>query len=134
MHAFKRLLGSNNYQTDPLSKGDPVKAISSRGDLNLEKPSLFGAVDMKVTEAATGSAESWDGIAWARCGPTTDNQPPFNWLSVPDSEPVLHLGQPAIFDFPFVPMAFSDAAVITPLAKSVLRRPPSLKWLQAAVE
>jgi len=114
MKAFKRVLASNNFQTDPFSHGDPSKAISARGDLNAEKPNLYGAVDIKVTEAVPGAA-SWEGTAWARSGPTTDGQPPFSWLSVPNSEPILHLGQPSIFNFPFVPMPFSDATGITPV-------------------
>lgn len=108
MQAFKRVMGSNNYRTDPLSLGDPSKAIMARGDLSAVNPDLYGAVDLKVTEAVPGG-EGYDGIAWARSGPTTDNQPAFSWLNVPDAEPVLHLGQPAVFDFPFIPMPFHDA-------------------------
>ncbi|CAE7229297.1 Plbd1 [Symbiodinium natans] len=108
MQAFKRVMGSNNYQADPESHGDPSKAIMARGDLSPYRPELFGAVDLKVTEAVPGG-EGWDGIAWARSGPTTDNQPPFSWLNIPDGEPVLHLGQPDVFNFDFIPMAFHDA-------------------------
>jgi len=137
MKDFKRVLGSNNYQTDPFSLGDPNKAIMSRGDLDIEAPSLFGAVDTKVTEVVPG-AENWDGTAWARSGPTTDNQPPFSWLTIPDSEPVLHLGQPAIFDFDYVPMAFSDAAGISPIParKSFFRSSISerVQWLDFAAQ
>lgn len=129
MADFRKLMGSNNYQTDPFSEGDPNKAISARGDLSVENPSLFGAVDLKVTEFAPGE-ESWDGTAWARSGPTTDNQPAYSWLNIPDSEQILHLGQPAIFDFPFVPMAFSDASGIKPLETSGLRK-NSVQWLEA---
>eukprot|EP00928_Gymnodinium_smaydae_P032934 TRINITY_DN23736_c0_g2_i2.p1 TRINITY_DN23736_c0_g2~~TRINITY_DN23736_c0_g2_i2.p1 ORF type:complete len:617 (+),score=66.67 TRINITY_DN23736_c0_g2_i2:25-1875(+) len=108
LEAFKRVLGSNNFQTDPLSKGDATRAISARGDLNEKRPDLYGAVDLKVTEAITGA--EWDGSALARSGPTTDGQKPFSWLSLPDAEPVLHLGQPSTFDFPFVRMSFGAGA------------------------
>lgn len=135
MADFKRVLGSNNYQTDPLSLGDPTKAISSRGDLSADKPSLYGAVDLKVTEVEPGT-KSWDGTAWARCGPTTDNQPPFSWLNIPDSEPILHLGQPAVFNFTFVAMPFSDATGVHPLLDSRpgLRKSPADELRAAAEE
>jgi len=137
MKAFKRVLGSNNFQADPLSQGDATKAISARGDLNAEKPSLYGGVDLKVTEAVPGAA-TWEGTAWARSGPTSDGQTPFSWLTVPNSEPILHLGQPEIFNFPFVPMTFSDATGITPVVvksrhSEVLlsEAPPSGAWMFA---
>jgi len=117
LEALKGVLGSNNFQTDPLSLGDPTKAISARGDLDPDKPDLYGGVDMKVTEVALSGASSrgWEGTAWARSGPTTNTQEPFSWLTVPNSEAVIHLGQPAVFDFPFVTMAFSDASGEAPV-------------------
>lgn len=101
---LQRLLAYNGFEKDPLSLGDASNAIAARGDLNPTNRSYFGAVDVKVTEVLPDVA--WQGVVQARCGPTTDQQPPFSWLDVP--EHVLHLGQPETFDFPFVEMRFDD--------------------------
>merc|ERR1712070_621362 len=84
---LQRILAYNNFEHDPLSLHDSSNAIAARGDLNKSNPSYFGAVDVKVTEFLPGS--SWQGAVTARCGPTSDQQPPFSWLDVP--EHVLHL-------------------------------------------
>lgn len=66
------ILGYNEYETDPLSQGDPSYAIASRIDLAQENPVPFGAVDWKVTGSAVN-------LVLARSGPTYDELPQFCW-------------------------------------------------------
>lgn len=50
MPAFMNIMQYNNYETDPISQGNPIYAIASRGDLL--PPGLaqcFGAIDAKVS-------------------------------------------------------------------------------------
>ena len=42
---------ANDYLHDPLSHGDPMAAISSRGDLLARDPQLFGGIDTKAVAA-----------------------------------------------------------------------------------
>ena len=45
---YKKIIRYNDYENDPLSKGDPSKALASRYDLRKEgKSQCFGNVDAK---------------------------------------------------------------------------------------
>ncbi|NXW46451.1 PLBLB protein, partial [Nyctiprogne leucopyga] len=106
-----RLMRSNNYLQDPLSRCggcDPPQnaenAISARSDLNPPNgtypfPALrqrcHGGTDMKVT--------SWDMVPTfglvAASGPAWDDVPPFRWSTSPCSA-LLHMGHPDLWTFP----------------------------------
>ena len=79
--AFKRLMRSNNYKTDPLSHGHACETICCRGDLEVdaqgrptaEKPS--GCYDAKATSATLMASLTVE----AESGPTHESLPPFRW-------------------------------------------------------
>jgi len=106
--ALQKVLRSNNFQRDPFSLGDATNAISARGDLD-KNVSLFGGVDTKVMEYQVAGEAGWTGGAWAQSGPTHDQQPPFSWEDFPVAP--LHLGQPTVFNFPFVRVGFPNDSV-----------------------
>ena len=100
------LVRYNRWERDPLSKGSPLNAVASRGDLvppprpggrRGEVPVAFGAVDAKVTSARMLER----GVVRAVCGPTTDGQPAFSWADSPWAN-VSHAGVPERFDFDWV--------------------------------
>ncbi|XP_068268516.1 putative phospholipase B-like 2 isoform X2 [Nyctibius grandis] len=106
-----RLMRSNNYLRDPLSRCggcDPPQnaenAISARSDLNPPNgtypfPALrqrcHGGTDMKVT--SSGMAPSFGLVAAS--GPAWDDVPPFRWSASPCSA-LLHMGHPDLWTFP----------------------------------
>ncbi|NWI86069.1 PLBLB protein, partial [Pitta sordida] len=108
-----RLMRSNNYLHDPLSrcKGcDPPQnaenAISARSDLNPANgtypfPALrqrcHGGIDVKVT--SSGMVPSFGLVAAS--GPAWDDVPPFRWSTSPCSS-LLHMGHPDLWTFPLV--------------------------------
>eukprot|EP00756_Hemistasia_phaeocysticola_P054117 Hpha_TRINITY_DN30061_c0_g1::TRINITY_DN30061_c0_g1_i1::g.21511::m.21511 len=70
------MLRYNKFQTDPISDGNPMKAIASRGDLS-RPAKCFGAIDAKVSSArdlASGKL-----LVYAQSGPTHDDQIPFSF-------------------------------------------------------
>ncbi|XP_042661575.1 putative phospholipase B-like 2 isoform X2 [Tyto alba] len=106
-----RLMRSNNYLRDPLSRCrgcDPPQnaenAISARSDLNPPNgtypfPALrqrcHGGTDMKVT--SWGMAPAFGLVAAS--GPAWDDVPPFRW-SVSPCSALLHMGHPDLWTFP----------------------------------
>uniref|UniRef100_A0A0K0CWA5 Phospholipase B-like n=1 Tax=Angiostrongylus cantonensis TaxID=6313 RepID=A0A0K0CWA5_ANGCA len=105
MDSMIRLMRSNNYTKDPLSKCecDPPysaeNAISCRSDLNPPNgtypfPALghrdHGATDMKVTNSQLIESLSFTAIA----GPTHDPTPVFDWSASTLAHSVPHNGQP----------------------------------------
>lgn len=91
----------NEWQTDPLSVGNAINAIASRGDLvNQTNPanpylarSCFGGIDAKI-----GSKELSSNFASvAISGPTYYQQPYFQWTE--EWADVIHVGQPELFNF-----------------------------------
>lgn len=97
-------------QHDPLSKGDPANAISSRYDLRTEaqKPAALGGIDSKVSKC-TGHAffknrlqiSSIENIKSMECaaisGPTHQQQTPFSWT--PKWNSIFHDGLPNLWNF-----------------------------------
>jgi hypothetical protein len=85
----------NNFQHDPLTKGNPIMAVCGRGDLSVDAPETRGCYDTKVTSSRMAT----EFAAYAVNGPTTDGGlPPFSWS--PD-DPQIHQGHPSVFDFSF---------------------------------
>jgi len=96
MNSFKQIMRYNNYKSDPISQGDPGKAICSRFDLEPSHPSPSGCYDTKVTNAAMFAKFTCEALN----GPTTvNNIPPFSWSKFPNGT---HVGLPTIYNFPFV--------------------------------
>ncbi|XP_075023383.1 putative phospholipase B-like 2 isoform X3 [Calonectris borealis] len=111
LDSMVRLMRSNNYLRDPLSRCrgcDPPQnaenAISARSDLNPANgtypfPALrqrcHGGTDMKVT--SSGMAPTFGLVAAS--GPAWDDVPPFRWSASPCST-LLHMGHPDLWTFP----------------------------------
>ncbi|NWW96444.1 PLBLB protein, partial [Rhynochetos jubatus] len=105
-----RLMRSNNYLRDPLSRCggcDPPQnaenAVSARSDLNPANgtypfPALrqrcHGGTDMKVT--SSGMAPTFGLVAAS--GPAWDDVPPFRWSTSPCGT-LLHMGHPDLWTF-----------------------------------
>jgi hypothetical protein len=106
---MQRALRYNDYSVDPLSQGTPAYAISSRFDLvtgNVSNPflvnSAFGGIDSKVTSSSLAKNMT----SYIQSGPSYDNNPPFQWTSA--YADVVHLGQPTVWNFPWVQVQYSD--------------------------
>ncbi|XP_049661502.1 putative phospholipase B-like 2 [Accipiter gentilis] len=111
LDSMVRLMRSNNYLRDPLSRCggcDPPQnaenAISARSDLNPPNgtypfPALrqrcHGGTDMKVT--SSGMAPTFGLVAAS--GPTWGDVPPFRWSASPCGN-LLHMGHPDLWTFP----------------------------------
>ena len=94
----------NNFQTDPLSSGDPCDAIACRGDLYKYsfQQGGFGALDAKVSSLTTVNnffASASKSLYYAKLGPTTDQQTPFCWSNLKDTASYSHVGQSECFDY-----------------------------------
>jgi len=96
VESLKKLMRLNKYQTDPLSAGCPGEAIAARYDLpatgRCDTPQQpAGGTDSKVTTS------EW--VPQLKCmaigGPTSDDQPPFDW-----GQWTMHpVGQPSTWNF-----------------------------------
>ncbi|XP_046365677.2 putative phospholipase B-like 2 [Haliotis rufescens] len=110
----------NDFQHDPLSKCNCTPgysadlAIAARDDLNEENGTYLyddlayamgGAIDVKIV--ATGEMQ-WL-LFYAVSGPTSFQQPPFQWSKVKDAKKYPHFGQPDLFNFK--PVSFNGTAV-----------------------
>jgi hypothetical protein len=98
LQSMKNLMRSNNYKTDPYSKGDPGNAICSRFDLEPTNPGAAGCYDTKVTNYQLALSL----ISQAVNGPTTEKLPPFSWTGQFANK--IHEGMPTTFNFNFVTM------------------------------
>ncbi len=110
----RALLRYNQFQTDPLSAGQPAHAIAARQDLQLPLPILYGALDAKTTAASlmTGTAVSQCCTSVAQSGPTTYNQAPFAWTTRPSWIALKPLGCPNVYNFAW--QNFNLATVLEP--------------------
>lgn len=91
------------YEVDGGPSNTPDHAIAARGDLDKESPSPNGGVDSKVTSACLVKMLSADAI----CGPTHDNQAPFQWTDATGKElypGYPHDGMPNLWNFDWVRM------------------------------
>merc|ERR1739848_430504 len=99
LDSFKAVLRYNDYLNDPLSEGNPMWAICSRGDLTATNPGPFGCYDTKVTSDDLVG----DLIAHTINGPTRSHGlPPFKWAAFNNT---VHEGEPEVYDFDFVRQA-----------------------------
>eukprot|EP01112_Ceratiomyxa_fruticulosa_P007551 TRINITY_DN1964_c0_g2_i1.p1 TRINITY_DN1964_c0_g2~~TRINITY_DN1964_c0_g2_i1.p1 ORF type:complete len:544 (+),score=96.30 TRINITY_DN1964_c0_g2_i1:199-1830(+) len=97
IEAMMYMMRYNDYQNDPLSKGNPAFAVASRYDLNETYPMPFGGYDSKVTSVSLLQS----GLnTWAISGPTSVQQTPFTWKS-PVFQNYPHLGLPDVYSFDF---------------------------------
>jgi len=103
---MKNIMRYNDYKNDPLSLGDACNSISARCDLNPENGpmthSAFGGYDCKVTDNNLIKNMTTHALS----GPTSETLPPFSWNNWAT---VTHVGQPAVFNFPFVPFSPSKS-------------------------
>jgi len=87
----------NDFREEPISNGDPLRAIAARGDLSKPPPNgrrrAFGAIDSKVS--SWRSVELGHIAAVAVAGPTREQQPPFCWT---DDFMESHQGHPRCFN------------------------------------
>lgn len=76
---YKKIIRYNDYENDPLSKGDPSKALASRYDLRKEgKSQCFGNVDAKFVSVKETKGKK-ERVIYMVNGPSDDTQPPFDW-------------------------------------------------------
>eukprot|EP01117_Protostelium_nocturnum_P001690 TRINITY_DN1207_c0_g1_i1.p1 TRINITY_DN1207_c0_g1~~TRINITY_DN1207_c0_g1_i1.p1 ORF type:complete len:547 (+),score=140.99 TRINITY_DN1207_c0_g1_i1:27-1643(+) len=90
---FKRVLQHNNYLHDPVSKGHPAIAISSRYDLEPQRKAAFGGIDSKTVSYQSMKKFSFDAIS----GPSHQSIEPFDWSKGDWKE--WHEGQPTKWNF-----------------------------------
>eukprot|EP00753_Platysulcus_tardus_P008372 PLAT15929.1.p1 GENE.PLAT15929.1~~PLAT15929.1.p1 ORF type:complete len:572 (+),score=269.22 PLAT15929.1:1758-3473(+) len=98
LQAFMRY---NNFETDPLSGGNPWNAIAARGDLVKQGGAnrrADGSIDAKITSMKMMDA----GQVLVQSGPTHDQQPVFEWSN--GDWNCSHVGQPNRWDFGWVTM------------------------------
>eukprot|EP01138_Halocafeteria_seosinensis_P015820 gb/GECG01016145.1/.p1 GENE.gb/GECG01016145.1/~~gb/GECG01016145.1/.p1 ORF type:complete len:379 (+),score=42.33 gb/GECG01016145.1/:1-1137(+) len=67
----------NHYAIDPLSHGNPLKSVASRGDLLSNSPVAFGGIDSKVV--SYNSIQQGKLRVKAISGPTAVSQPAFSF-------------------------------------------------------
>ncbi len=78
---FKNYMRYNDYRNDPLSKGNPTFAISSRGDLNESKDTIcVGTYDVKAGSFSKIRKERRKSVNIIG-SPSNLKQPSFNWDS-----------------------------------------------------
>ncbi|KAK5574496.1 hypothetical protein RB653_009749 [Dictyostelium firmibasis] len=98
---FQDIMRYNDFQNDPLSRGDAANQISSRFDLNpptSEDYDAFGGVDSKVTSFSLVNQL----LVIAQSGPTHDQEPPFQWSDANWSNIYPSIGMPNLYDFGWV--------------------------------
>ena len=99
---MQQLLRYNQFESDPVAKGDPCKQLACRADLNKDSAAraAFGALDAKYTSSAHVRADRMVVIS----SPTYDDQPPFEWsrLDRKLEEAHPHEGHPDRFRFPWL--------------------------------
>lgn len=95
---MQNIMRYNEYQTDPLSLGDPCNGISARCDLNTSTIAAFGGYDCKVSSSSFIKNMTTTALS----GPTTHIQEPFSWTGRFAILP--HYGQPTLFNFSFETM------------------------------
>jgi len=91
---MKHFMQYNQWQTDPLSSGDPCNSIAARCDL-ITPFDAFGAYDAKVTNHEMIK----QGRSCAISGPTHQDQPVFVWDARKQWNKEPHLGEPNRWDF-----------------------------------
>lgn len=118
LDAMRKIMRYNQFQTDPLSRCNCTppysaeNAIASRSDLNPANGvypigalarRCHGASDAKIATHQLMQRFSTLAIS----GPTTDDQPPFDWRTA-NFPSYRHLGHPDVFDFDWEIMTWND--------------------------
>jgi hypothetical protein len=99
LESFKHMMQYNNYEQDPISRGNPLFAISSRVDLDPHQPQCFGAIDGKVSSYSLWKQGA---IIHAVSGPTI--QQPIFAFNLTAASCSSHVGTPDFFNFGWQPM------------------------------
>ncbi|OQS03481.1 urease, partial [Thraustotheca clavata] len=101
---MKAIMRYNDYQHDPLSRGNPAWAVAARYDLAQGSQfQLHGGIDSKVTSYKRALTLECDAIL----GPTRVQQPTFSWT--PElTNLAAHRGQPSLFAFDFETMRHQE--------------------------
>jgi hypothetical protein len=97
---FKTLMRYNDYLHDPISAGNPMAAICSRGDL-LNPPQYGGCYDTKVTQVEWLVERRADAISSPTYGGKS-KLPPFSWPNATSTPGSPHVGLPQKWEFPFI--------------------------------
>lgn len=71
LDAMKFMMQYNDFENDPISAGNPMYAIASRGDKKAEGAYAFGAIDAKISSISLAA----DGVVEAFSGPTPQQGP-----------------------------------------------------------
>ena len=79
INSFRHLLRYNDFQNDPLSKGNPHYVIAYRGDLDTSH-SCFGATDLKFSSIKDIKTNGIKKIYLIN-GPSNDQQEIFDWTT-----------------------------------------------------
>jgi len=95
---MQRMMQFNEWQTDEFSDKNPCHSIAARCDLSGDP---FGAIDGKITNHEMVLSVN----AMIISGPTHQNQNAFNWAD-PQWVDYVHLGQPDLFNFDWIPTDF----------------------------
>ena len=77
INSYRKLLRYNDFENDPLSKGQADNVIAYRGDLN-KNPSCFGETDLKFSSIKDIKKNEGKKVYLIN-GPTSDQQEPFDW-------------------------------------------------------
>ena len=77
INSYRKLLRYNDFENDPLSKGQADNVIAYRGDLN-KNPSCFGATDLKFTSIKDIKKNEGKKVYLIN-GPSSDQHEPFDW-------------------------------------------------------
>ena len=104
INSYRKLLRYNDFENDPLSKGEADNVIAYRGDLN-KSPSCFGATDLKFASINDIKKIGVKKLYLIN-GPTSDQHEPFDWSNTNcrESNPIRYTnyGQVNKYDFDMV--------------------------------
>lgn len=104
INSFRKLLRYNDFENDPLSKGQADNVIAYRGDLN-KNPSCFGETDLKFTSIKDIKRKEGKKVYLIN-GPSSDQHEPFDWSNTTcrNSNPIRYTnyGQVNKYDFDMV--------------------------------
>ena len=104
INSYRKLLRYNDFENDPLSKGEADNVIAYRGDLN-KSPSCFGATDLKFASINDIKKIGVKKL-YLMNGPSYDQHEPFDWSNTNcrESNPIRYTnyGQVNKYDFDMV--------------------------------
>lgn len=99
--SMQHIMQYNDYTHDPVSEGNAVYAVASRGDLVASSPQCWGAVDAKLT-SFTAMTRAGGAQISAYSGPTPQ-QPVFNFNTTNATMMCTpHFGVPTLWNNPWV--------------------------------